>query len=97
MDTIQTPCTRKQLRCPIFGAPKKLTVDDVMLPTYYDVMKYDIWVKHHLKPTECSKDPTVTEISEQIAATIEHLWYKASVPIVSHTRVLQVILTYRDK
>ena len=97
MGTIQTPRTRKQLRCPIIGAPKKLTVDDVMLPTYYDVMKYYIWVKHHLKPTECSKDPIVTEILEQIAATVEHLWHKASDPIVSHTRVLQVILTYHNK
>lgn len=97
MDANRTPHTRKKLRCPIFGAPKELTVDDVMLPTYYDVMKYYIWTKYHLKPTACNKDPTVTEISEQIAATIEHLWHKASVPIVSHTRVLLLNRTYHDK
>ena len=73
MDTNQTPRTRKQLRCPIFGETKKPTVDVVMLLTYYDVMKYYIWVKHHLKPTECSKNPTVTEIEEEIAATVEHI------------------------
>ena len=97
MDTIKTPRTRKQLRCQTIGTPKKLTVDDVMLPTYYDVMKYYIWVKHHPKHTECSKDPTVTGISEEIASTVEHLWHKASIPIVSHTRVQQVIRTYHDK
>jgi hypothetical protein len=82
MDATRAPHTRKKLRCPIFGAPMELTVHDhVMLPTYYDVMKYYIWTKYRLKPSACYKDPTVAEISERFAATIEHLWHKASVPI----------------
>jgi hypothetical protein len=97
MDATRTPHTRKKLRCPIFGAPKELTVDDVMLPTYYDVMKFYMWTKHRLKPTACNKDPTIAEISEQTSAIIEHLWHKASVPIVLLTRVLQLIRTYHDK
>lgn len=82
-------------RCPIFGEPKELS--EVILPTYENVMKYYLLVRYQLKPTAATKEPTVVEISEVVSANIERLWLKASIPVCSHTRVLQMIRTYHDK
>lgn len=95
MATCRTPKTRKQSSCPVFGAPRKLS--EALLPTYDDIMKHYLLERIHLKPTRDAKEPTVGEISENLATVIEGIWRKASIPIISHTRVLQMIRTYHDR
>lgn len=60
-------------------------------------MQYYLFVKHKLKSEITSKEPSVSSIAEIVAIDIEKVWLKASIPIVSHTRVLQMIKTYHDK
>jgi len=95
MSVKQKPTTRRSTRCPVFGAPKEMS--DVVLPTYEDMMKNFLWWKHMMKPTIKSPDPTVADISEKVALAVENLWRKASIPMVSHFRVLQLIRSYHDK
>ena len=87
--------TRKKLECDIFGSPSE--IPRATLPTYYDVMKYYLWVRNNIKPKNCSKEPTIADVSEIVANDIEALWKKASIPTVTHTRVLQLIRCYHDK
>lgn len=95
MATCSTPKTRKQSSCPVFGAPRKLS--EALLPTYEDIMKHYLLERIHLKPTRDAKEPTVGDISENLAIVIEGIWRKASSPIISHTRVLQMIRKYHDR
>lgn len=87
--------TRNKLKCLIFGDAKELSNN--VLPTFEDVMQYYLFVKHKLKPETTSKEPSVSSIAEIIAVDLEKVWLKASIPVVSHTRVLQMIKTYHDK
>lgn len=87
--------TRNKLKCLIFGDAKEL--GNNVLPTFEDVMQYYLFVKHKLKPEITSKEPSVSSIAEIVAVDVEKVWLKASIPIVSHTRVLQMIKTYHDK
>lgn len=87
--------TRKSVECPIFGSPKDF--DGFVLPTYQDVIKCFLLVRYELKPPDSKKEPTVSEICEILADKITMLWRKATIPIVSRTRVIQCIRTYHDK
>lgn len=88
--------TRKATNCPIFGASEEMTENQ--LPTYKQVMKYYNLIRHRLKiENNSKKEPSVNEISDILSRKIENLWEKASIPIVSHTRVLQLIKTYHAK
>ena len=60
-------------------------------------MKQYLMFKHQMKSTEDVKDPSVGEISELVATKIERIWIKASIPTISHTRVLQMLRAYHDK
>ena len=37
------------------------------------------------------------EIAAEIALKVEAIWRKGSIPTVSHTRIVQLFLTYHDK
>lgn len=87
--------TRKAVCCPVFGTPKLMS--EIILPTYEDVMKHYLFVKHELKPTASKKEPTVSQISEKVSRVIEGLWTKSSIPVISHKRTLQMIRSYHDK
>ena len=87
--------TRKAVCCPVFGTPKLMS--EIILPTYEDVMKHYLFVKHELKPTASTKEPTVSRISEKVTRVIEGLWTKSSIPVTSHKRTLQMIRSYHDK
>jgi len=91
----QTPKTRTKTMCPVFRTPSQLS--GIVLPTHESVMKYYMWWKHMLKPTNATQEPTVADISEKVALEIENIWYKASIPTVSHSRMLQQIRAYHDK
>lgn len=87
--------TRKTTSCPVFGLPQKLPASQ--LPTYNDVMKNYLYIKHELKPDNTTKEPTVHEISEKLADEVIKIWQKSSLPTVSVKRVLQLIRAYHDK
>lgn len=87
------PTTRKVLKCPVFGSSSQLSSS--ILPTYADTMKFYLFVKHSLKIS--GKEPTVKDISEIVSVRIEEVWKRASIPVVLHKRVLQLIRSYHDK
>ena len=87
--------TRKMLTCVVFGLPEEMS--ETVLPTYESVMKYYLLVKHEMKATVETQEPTVTEISKKVAEKVESIWFKASIPVISHTRVLKMIRSYYDK
>lgn len=87
--------TRTELQCPVFGTPREFS--KLVLPTYEDMIKYYLYVRNDLKLDETTKEPTVAEVSEVVASEIEELWTKASIPIVTHVRVLQLIRSYHTK
>ncbi|KAH9638792.1 hypothetical protein HF086_002032 [Spodoptera exigua] len=88
--------TRKSTCCPIFGAPED--INENQLPTYKQVMKYYNLVRHQLKlENNSKKEPSINEISEIVSSKVECLWRKASIPTVSHNRVMQLIKSYHAK
>lgn len=95
MATSHEPKSRKKTECPVFGMPRDLS--DTVLPTYGRVMKQYLLVRHQLRSTGHGKEPSVSEVSQQVVKKVESLWNKASIPILSHTRVLQMLRVYLDK
>src|SRR6218665_994272 len=93
--TSHKPKTRKMTMCPVFGAPEELS--DNVLPTYESLMKSYMLLRHQIKSSGTVKEPSVANISQQLAAKVEQIWVKASIPTVSHDRVLQLIRGYHDK
>lgn len=55
--------------CPVFGMLAGLS--ETVLPTYADVMRYYLLMKRTLKPDSSSKEPTVSDISELVAAKVQ--------------------------
>ena len=86
--------TRKSLKCPVFGYASSLAT--TVLSTYKDVMRHYQNVKQTLK-ADGNLAPSVTQISSICSVEIESLWRKASIPIVSHSRVLKLIRTFHDE
>lgn len=87
------PITRKMINCPVFGAP--CNIPDTVLPTNADIVKYFLYVKHDLNLTR-PRD-AVAIICENIAIKAEELWERASIPVVSHARILQMLRSLHDK
>lgn len=87
--------TRTAMRCAVFGDPAEMS--STALPTYADMMKFYLLIQHKMKPTSTSKDPTVAEVADKVSNKIEQLWLKASVPIISHKRVVEKVRLYHDK
>src|ERR1051325_4820588 len=92
------PKTRKILSCPIFGHPRE--INKTVLPSCGDVMRQYLFSRNDLKPSDAStKDPTtsILAVSEVVAKCIEGQWTRASIPIISHKRVLEKIRLYHEK
>lgn len=88
--------TRRQASRPIFGLPKELSGN--VLPTYSDVIKFYFWVQNiNSKNSSATTKSTVNDITKVVASRVEEIWNKASIPIVSHDRVLQILRSYYDK
>ena len=87
--------TRKVSSRPVFGLPKELSGND--FPTYADVIKFYFWVQNNAQNRRNTKGKeTVADITQTVAARVEEIWIKASIPIVSHNRVLRLICGYYD-
>jgi hypothetical protein len=87
--------TRKSNCCPVFGFPAEMRENQ--LPTYGDIMKNFLSFRHAMKPNDTCKEPTVVDVAMKLAPIIEKLWHKASLPIISHKRVVEKIRLYHDK
>lgn len=82
--------------CPIFGYPKAL--NEINLPTYEDLLlncfeeSYEISVS-----SESKKRLAFSTIADILVATqIEMIYFKASITVVTHTRIVQMIKSYHD-
>jgi len=89
------PKTRQLMNCPIFGSPSELSTN--MLPTKYDVMRDYLLQKHTLKINPTAKEPTFSEIAEVVTKRIENLWCKASLPVISHQKILEKMRLCHDR
>lgn len=88
--------TRQSYKCPLFGNMEDLKEN--MLPTYENVMKFYEWTRFHLKIERNSrKEPSFSDIAKRVSLRIESIWKKASIPTVSHNRVLQLLKAYHSK
>ncbi|XP_050309269.1 uncharacterized protein LOC126745454 [Anthonomus grandis grandis] len=87
--------TRSAIECPIFDAPKDLVCS--VLPTFSDVIKYFLWIRHNLEESQVNRNLLVSEASEVVAQKIEEIWKSASVPTVSHQRIVALIKEYQKK
>ena len=72
-------------------------LDDRVLPTFYDVMKYYIEVRDILMPDRNSNEATVFKISKIIIRKVMELWIKASIPTVSTNRAMYMLKVYHKK
>ena len=59
-------------------------------------MRHVQHVKYTLE-AEGNLAPSVSKLGDIYSAEIEFLWKKASIPIVSHTRVLKLLRTFHEK
>lgn len=88
--------TRSMFKCPLFG--DICEIKENVLPTYEDVMKYYEWTRHQLKlQLETAKEPTFAEIADIVTSRIENIWQTASIPIVTRTRIIQMLKAYHLK
>lgn len=85
--------TRNKVSCAIFGPPMEMP--DNKLSTYFDVIKSYNLTKYQMKQEQNNNDPSHKNIAESSSRTVqvEQLWQKASLPIVSHHRILALLKT----
>ena len=86
--------TRLLTNCPIFGNPSYLP--ETVLPTNADVMKYYLFLKDEMA-YRSADIPSVAEVSSCVSSKVEALWYKASIPIITHERIVAKIKELHDK
>lgn len=87
---------RQSYKCPIFGTIQDLK--DNVLPTYQEVMKCYEWSRIQIKiQSGSNKEPSFSEIAQIVTQRVEEVWQKASIPVVSHNRVIQLLKAYHLK
>lgn len=84
-------------KCPVFGIyPYDLT--ESQLPSYQDVLLCYQFERFRIGRLRGDNyEPRSKEVSEIVAKKVENIFKKSSIPIVSHTRVLQMLTTYHKK
>ncbi|GBM91318.1 hypothetical protein AVEN_55994-1 [Araneus ventricosus] len=82
--------TRQTPRCPIFGLPKELRGTN--LPTHEDVLLS--YLDENFKISK-QKVPFST-IADNFATQIATTYCKASIPVLSHARIVKMIKAYHD-
>jgi hypothetical protein len=87
--------TRQSSVCPILGKPAELPQN--VLPTCYDVMKYCLLLQKRVKENNNGKNPSIKVVIETCTTNIEKLWIRASIPTVSHRRIVQMIRDRYEK
>ncbi|KAK3925274.1 MAU2 chromatid cohesion factor-like protein [Frankliniella fusca] len=84
-------------KCPVFGVyPYDLA--ESQLPSYQDVLLCYQFERFRIGRLRGDNyEPRSKEVSEIVAKKVENIFKKASIPIVSHTRVLQMLTSYHNK
>lgn len=86
---------RSETTCDIFGPYKEL--EDRQLPIIRDVIKIILFVKNDLKLKYNGKDPSNSDIYAIVYENINKIWTKASIPIVTKERVIQLLKSHFEK
>lgn len=87
--------TRNAVECPIFGAPTDLS--SVSLPTFFDLIKYFLWVRHQEEQKHVNRNLIVANALEIVSRKVEEIWRNASIPTISHQRIVALIKGYQKK
>jgi len=67
--------TRNAWKYPLFG--DSCDVEDNILLTYQDIMKFYEWTRHKIKyENETKKEPTYKEIETIVISRIKNVWIK---------------------
>ena len=69
----------------------------MILPTLGDTMRYYSLVWNRLKPNDATKEPSSQEIFEMVAQRCEQHWYKFSIPVIGHKRIVENVQTHHEK
>ncbi|CAH0562813.1 unnamed protein product [Brassicogethes aeneus] len=89
--------TRAGLSVHLFGTVTDLDPEIInVLPTYQQVMLCYESVRIQLKG-EGSKEPPLNTIANIVAEKIKIIWQRASLPILTHKRIVDMILSYHAK
>lgn len=81
----------------LFGSGKDILPEkNNLLPTYEDMIRCYQSVRLFLKG-EGSKQAEAREVANIVAKKIEDVWERASLPVVSHKRIVDMILQYNKK
>ncbi|KAF0728912.1 Uncharacterized protein FWK35_00032074 [Aphis craccivora] len=84
--------TRNAWKYPLFG--DSCDVEDNILLTYQDIMKFYEWTRHKIKyENETKKEPTYKEIETIVISRIKNI----SIPIVERKRIKAMLKTYHSK
>lgn len=86
---------RSETTCAILGPYEEL--GDRQLPTIKDVIKYILFVKHDLKLKYNGKDPSNSDTFAIVSEKICDIWTKASIPIVTKERIIQLQKQHFEK
>lgn len=88
--------TRRSSTCPLFGTSKDILPSASQLPTYEDLMKCYLYVRLEIKG-DGSKQPQSAIVANIVASRVEQVWKHASLPTISHERIIKLILAYNTK
>lgn len=91
MASLTTP--REEAARVTFGAPRESPTN--VPPTHAHVMKAHINTRQHLT-TKNDKHPPFSEVSDKVCVDVELVWEKASLPTVTHGRVIEILRSYTD-
>jgi len=72
-------------------------MSQTLLPSFGNVLKEYCFCRLQFQQDGCAKKPTVFEIVEAVAGNVKRIWFKASIPVLSHQRVVAKIQEYHDK
>lgn len=87
--------TRQTIACPIIGVPKELS--GLSLPTYEDILLCCLDEKYKrslLFSPNNKKELGFLAIADCVATQVVGIYNKATIPTVTHTRVVQLIQSY---
>ncbi|KAE8746239.1 hypothetical protein FOCC_FOCC007111 [Frankliniella occidentalis] len=84
-------------KCPVFDT-YPCDLNESRLPTYKDVLLCCLHERRRIGMLRGKNiEPLFSEISETVANKVENIFIKASIPTVSHTRVIQLLKAYHNK
>lgn len=97
MSSKRSITTRQISSVPLFGTEEDLDPDNALvLPTYKDVIRCFQSARLKLK-NDGVKQPSKFAIAAIVARKIELIWHRASLPVVSNKRIIDMIVTYHGK